>query len=409
MMEAPPRLNDRVLLDDSLRPFWMLLHFNGLHPDWCGQHQRNRLFRFVRFIVTFVAVLLVSTNCLSSIYLLFASTNLSEIGCRILYRTCLMTSGLHYMYRYMRYGDDFLKFFSEWRQIEINFLNGSTVAKKRRINKLLYILSFGKLLMFPLLAYFSNIGQPNLSFYFICDPASSKVMPVHSCAFISAITDYICRIYITLGEAVPTLFFYHVGCVVEEIQRELQETFFSIEMSSNDSVIAIDNTVNFISHVQLRNVNTFQRVWEKFETVHGFVNRANQLLGASIFCIDISAFLSISLGVCNVLMYKTITKLLVLFVRRITEVLQFVLMNRLMSRPTLAQEELKTSFAALLSQKWQLLCEDERSVLVAFQARLDSVKLAASPFNLYKVKPSNILSMVSLVITYVFVLIQFDP
>ena len=80
-----------------------------------------------------------------------------------------------------------------------------------------------------------------------------------------------------------------------------------------------------------------------------------------------------------------------------------------MSRPTLAQEELKSSLVALLSQKWQLLCVDERSVLVAFQARLDSLKLAASPFNLYNVKPSNILSMVSLVITYVIVLIQFDP
>ena len=262
--------------------------------------------------------------------------------------------------------------------------------------------------MFPLLAYFSNIGQPNLSFYFICDPASSKVMPVHSCAFISAITDYICRIYITLGEAVPTLFFYHVGCVVEEIQRELQETFFSIEMSSNDSVIAIDNTVNFISHVQLRNVNTFQRVWEKFETVHGFVNRANQLFSASILCIDGSAFLLKCLAFYNVLQDIPIAEKLVFSMTRLTEVLQYVLMNRLMSHLTLAQEDLKTSLAALLSQNWQLLCEDDRSLLVAFHTRLDSVKLAASPFNLYNVKPSNILSMLSLIVTYVIVIIQFD-
>ena len=73
-----------------------------------------------------------------------------------------------------------------------------------------------------------------------------------------------------------------------------------------------------------------------------------------------------------------------------------------------AKIELKTSLATLPSQKWQLLCEDNRSVLVAFQARLDSLKLAASPLNLYNVKPSNILSMVSLVITYVIVFIQFE-
>ena len=98
---------------------------------------------------------------------------------------------------------------------------------------------------------------------------------------------------------------------------------------------------------------------------------------------------------------------LVFSMTRLTEVMQYVLMNRLMSHPSLAQEELKTSLATLLSQKWALLCEDDRSLLVAFHTRLDSVKLAASPFNLYNVKPSNILSMVSLVVTYVIVLIQF--
>ena len=407
-MEALPRLNDRVLLDDSLRPYWMLLRFNGLLPDWCGQEHCNWFFSSVRFIVTFVAVSLVSTNFLSCISLLISSSNLFENGLTTLYMACLMSYGLQFMYRYMRYGDEFLQFYSDWREIETNVLYDTSVVKKKRINKLLHIYFFGKLFTFPLVVYLVCLRQPFPSFSFIFDPSSSNSMTIHLCAFITAITVYFCRIYMILGEVVPTLFFYHVGCVVEDIQSELQETFFSREMSSNDSVIAIDNTVNSISHVQLRNVNTFQHVWEKYETVQGFVNRANQLLGASIFCVDIYAFLSIGFGVRHVLMYKTITKLLVLFVRRITEVLQFVLMNRLMSRPTLAQEELKTSLVALLSQKWQLLCEDDRILLVAFQVRLDSLKLAASPFNLYQVKPSNILSMLSLIVTYVIVLIQFN-
>ena len=408
MIEVLPRLNDRVLLDDSLRPFWMLLRFNGLHPDWCGQQQRNWFFKSVRFIVTFVAVFLVSTKCLSWIYLIFFLGDIFEKNAMMFYLTCLMSHGLHFMYRYLKYGDVFLQFYSDWREIEMNFSNDSCVAKKRRLNKLLCVYFFGRLLTFSLATYVVHVQQPSPSFYFIFDSSSSKSMPVHLYAFLRAVTIYFCRIYVTLGEVVPTLFFYHVGCVVEEIQKELQETFFSKEMSSTDSDIPIDNAVNSNSHVKLRNVNTFQCVWKKYETVHGFVNRANQLLSASILCIDGSAFLLIGLAFYHALQDVPIAEKLVFSMTRLTEVMQYVLMNRLMSHLTLAQEDLKTSLAALLSQNWQLLCEDDRKLLVAFHTRFDNGKLAASPFNLYNVKPSNILSMLSLIVTYVIVIIQFD-
>ena len=107
MIEVLPRLNDRVLLDDSLRPFWMLLHFNGLHPNWSGQEQTNWFFKSVRFIVTFLAVFLVSTYCLSLIYSLYVSFTLFEDNGKTLYMMCLMLSGLHFMYRYLKYGDIF--------------------------------------------------------------------------------------------------------------------------------------------------------------------------------------------------------------------------------------------------------------------------------------------------------------
>ena len=108
------------------------------------------------------------------------------------------------------------------------------------------------------------------------------------------------------------------------------------------------------------------------ETVHGFVNRANQLLGASIFCIDISAFLLMCSGF-YALQNISIAEKLVFAVVRLIETLQFISLHHLMSNPIFAQEEQKTSSAALLSRKWQLLCEDNRSVLVAFQARHDSI------------------------------------
>ena len=338
-MAALPKPNDRVLLDDSLRPYWMFLRFNGLHPEWCGQHQRNWFFNFVRFIVTFVAVLLVSTNCLSWIRLLFSSGDLFENEGKSVYMMCLMLYGLYFMYIYMKHRDKFLQFYSDWREIEMNVSYDFSAAKKKRINNLMYIYFLGKLLSFSIATYFVHDQVPSRSFYFIFDPFSSKAIAVHLYAFITAITVYFCRIYGTLGEVVPTLFFYHVGCVVEDIERELQETFFSRGMSSNDSVIAMDNRFNSNSHVQLRNVNTFQRVWKKYETVHGFVKRANQLLGASIFCIDISAFLLMCSGFYYALQNISIAEKLVFAVVRLIETLQFISLNHLMSKPIFAQEE----------------------------------------------------------------------
>ena len=90
------------------------------------------------------------------------------------------------------------------------------------------------------------------------------------------------------------------------------------------------------------------------------------------------------------------------------ETLRTAWVNRLVSHLHLCRNQLQTSVAALLSQKWYELSEDERHLVAAFQVRLANGDLAASPFGFYNVKPSNLLSMLSLILTYVIVLLQFD-
>ena len=68
------------------------------------------------------------------------------------------------------------------------------------------------------------------------------------------------------------------------------------------------------------------------------------------------------------------------------------LINRLLSHLYLSSGKLQKVIAGLLSDEWYLLSDEDRQLLVSFQFRLDKYGLAACPFNLFTVKPTNLLT-----------------
>ena len=390
-------VDERVLLDDSLRPIWTFFRFTGLLPDFWHRQQKTRLRYFIHTVITFLAALFLITFLIIKIVSLYYLIHHSQRDIFIIVPgTISSLFALYFLCHYLKFGDEFSQLFNDWRAVEVQTSDHFTVAKKKRTAKIIYSYALIVFILSAILFYRNELS------------VNRELFPFYWSSLIMIVGKYYVVVYLSLGEVVPALFFYHVGCVVQDIQRQLQENFFPRVISFNNSAIPIDNAFNSNFHVQLRNVNTFQRVWEKYETVLGFVDRANQLLGASILCIDFTSFILMCLPVYTVLQTVPMPRKLFVFCANLFSIWRIVCLNRLISHPTLAQEELKTSLAALLSRKWQLLCEDDRILLVAFQARLDSGKLAASPYNLYNVKPSNILSMLSLIVTYVIVIIQFD-
>ena len=79
--------------------------------------------------------------------------------------------------------------------------------------------------------------------------------------------------------------------------------------------------------------------------------------------------------------------------------------NWLMSHLYLSGAELKKIAAGTLSEKWFLLSQEDRDIVACFLSRVDG-SLVACPLNLYTVDPTNILSLITLHISYTIVLLQ---
>ena len=80
--------------------------------------------------------------------------------------------------------------------------------------------------------------------------------------------------------------------------------------------------------------------------------------------------------------------------------------NSILSKLYSSTDSLYKSVADLLSEKWYLMQDQDRHLLVSFLARLDKGDMVVRPSNLYVVNPANLLGIFPIVINYIIVLAQ---
>ena len=73
-----------------------------------------------------------------------------------------------------------------------------------------------------------------------------------------------------------------------------------------------------------------------------------------------------------------------------------------------SEDKLQKSIADHLSLKWYDLIENDRQLLVTFLTRLGKDDICVRPMKLYSINPSNLLSILTLIINYYIVLAQAD-
>lgn len=80
--------------------------------------------------------------------------------------------------------------------------------------------------------------------------------------------------------------------------------------------------------------------------------------------------------------------------------------NLLSSKLDSSFHQLNSKFASQLSLHYHLLTEEEIEIASAFLLRIQEEPIVARPLNLYDVTPRILLTMASLVFSYVIVLLQ---
>ena len=389
-----PVSNTPVLLDDMLRPMWRLMRYSGFNHGFISPNEENKVFNIIRWVLTALVVFLVlniSVFQLTQLAIEFPKRNhIAEISLNaVMSITCMMA--IIFLHQFYTQHNQFVHFFNEWKMVETSFTDCSNRIRTVRIAKSMTALFFLLTISCPFVIFFFNLMYPNSSIYFsyyVIFPDMFSYFPNS----IYAVSFYFVLMLLFLSEIVSSFVFYQAGCMIENLKQELQSYLAPHQNDSN---------------VQTENENPYTFIWKKYESIQRWVNRANQLFGCIIianqFCFISIACLSIYLTITSpkygLSRYPYIAGV-------VFAALRTVGLNWLFSHLYLSCGKLKSAVADSLSEKWHLLTKEQRDLLTSFLIRLDAGNLAACPLNLYTIDPTNLLSLLTLHISYVIVLLE---
>ena len=403
----------RVLLEDSMRPVRVFLRCNGVLFDFLTPNTEHRRLYIARCCFTGLIMLITcghfAFELIQSVITLFGNEKMSSIA--ITWKMALIgASPLLSQYLFFVHGEQFQQFFEGWKQVETQSSDCFKSVNPKKMTKGLNILKgFALFLMIvvPISYFFFNLQTPNEPIFLSYYPFFRNRFSIFVIASFHTTSSYFMFLYWFLGEFLFTVFFHHAGCVIEDLVSEVQQCsklFFSRTLTF------IDCQVDCAAMDRFRHGRPFRRIWQRYETVAHWVNRGNELFGSLILASQFVSF--IGTIVCIYMSFKRLKTLPVLAVTWLVICVVFafriVLANRLMSHLCLSQAKLKSAIAGLLSADWYLLPDEDRQLLVSFLARLDNEDLAPCPMNLFTVNPTNLLTMLSLIVTYMVVIFQSD-
>ena len=296
---------------------------------------------------------------------------------------------VNFLIQFYGNGKHYSEFFEDWKQVEM-FVDYRTSTKNQMIKKGISIFTYGFSLNSSIMVLFLNSYYPDNSIFLSHWEILREKLGIHILILIMSVWGYFATFFVLFSESVPVLFFYDAGCMIEKLGRELE----------NCSLLAHRNHSD-----HMRNKNPYLLIWKKYESIQRSVDRANKLFG---FTMIINQFIFICLAclIIYVILADHNSDMHEMFFVQLTLVVfRIVISNRLMSHLYLSGVELKKIAAGTLSEKWFLLSQEDRDIVACFLSRVDG-SLAACPLNLYTVDPTNIISLLTLHISYVIVLLQ---
>ena len=394
----------RVLLEDSLRPVSMFLRCNGVLFNFLTPNRGNCLLYIIRCLCNGLIMLAVWSNFAFQLTQCFVSV-LENKKLFSIVTTCLLSlfgsTAILIQYQFYVHGKQLQQFFEGWKTVE---MQSSDRKQGRKALTLMKLFALSMLILGLISVFFMMVEVP----YEVFSPAYYSFIrdrwDIHLIALITAAIAHFNNVYWLLGDIVTCFFYYHAGDVIEDLVAQLQHT--STQLFFGKSLICVDCDAND----KYRQERPFRRIWQRYETVVRWVNRANQLFGTVILWSQLVSFVLLVISTYNAVYFLKkdpylVVPVIMLAAMQATRVL---LTNHLLSHLYLSRGNLKSAVTNLLSDDWYRLPVEDRHLLVFFLARLDKEDLAACPMNLFTINPTNLLTILSLIVTYMVVIFQSD-
>lgn len=399
-------------LKETLRPWWRITRCILL--DWCYpysdyEHVFVRVARYVSII--FVCLLLFIMTGFQLYRLVHDALSMTTIHSGIPYliwfASLPITISTHLYYLYYR--QQYLSFFEDWSSFEKHIALRNShqaiipILKKTRIFTIgsKEILKIGMLVALTYFVFKCPDAPYLLSYY----QSLRDVLTLPVLGLVYIVTIILLLVVKALNETVPTLVFYHAGLEVQILQEEV-ERLFTLLHPSTQRTNKLFNQINLSSHnlfaIQVR------QIFSNYNHLRVLVDRANSLFGSLIFQGYGMEFLVICTMLYTVLyQFQTSPETVgVFFTVLLVNLYDLVFCTMLTSKVYRASENLRTVLATLLNRYWDSIARDERDILMVILGGLRTDPFAATPLGLYSVTPSILLTMASLVVTYVIIMLQ---
>ena len=381
------------LLDDFLRSIWKLLRRSGFQHGFLGPMEERRSFYILRCVSTTLIILSVCNLELFQVVILgrviLNTSSINDVVYNVFLSICFIMPVAFLLQLYCGH-HGLIEFLRDWKRVETSFDHCRHRDRSGRIVAALRCLFMATVVPALFVMFLGNFIEPTQSFFFSSIPVLRHHFGLHLLAFINTFSYHYAVTLTLLSDMIPAFIFYQAGCMIENLQLE------------------IDNySANWINSIHPANENPCRCLWKKYESIQKLVDSANQLFGLIMI---VNQFCYICLACLSIyrLIEESIDSLAfpIFAACVIIAILRTLGCNWLYFHLPRSCAQFKKSVSALLSEKWHLMPQDHQIYLNCFYNRLNGGELAACPLNLFTIDRSNLLSLLTLHISYTIVLLQ---
>ena len=376
--------SDRHSLEENLRLSWKWLKYTGLHPNLLlitvDQHRWSSTVRFLFTI--FILLLILGYGVYQVVQLVIRSWKVEKmvetvpnVTCTIFLLYVIASQCLVWMKR-----KKIVELFKDWKQIELQSKCSHVTETKTMINLLFNGVLFSIICNIPM--FFAwNVMEPERTFFLSHYSVVREMFGLYAVCTVNTFIITFFSILLLCSFFLPVIFFYNVTLIVRNLTEEWE--------------------------ARLRNEEYLRVIWRKYEKIVDLVDQGNECFGA-ILIIQHFVFVSV---ICLAFFFSLghfqdpILMFFMLF-GSATFTIVSCTYNWMLSQLYFSKSKLQKSVIDALTRDWYKQGETDRHLHGSFLARLDKGDLAVCPLNLFTVCPSNLLSILGVVMNYLVVLAQ---
>lgn len=402
-------------LRQTLRPYYAISRV--ILMDWCFSYMNHEhgLVKFARYTsVVFVVLLLFGMTLFQVVSLVTGVMTMTSVHNVIPYVVWFVSLPITLLTQldYLFYRKKYLAFFEEWSNFERQFaLKNShhvvvSALRKTRIVTLIsrMVVKTGTMIALGYVVVFLPNAPFLLSHHqFFRDALTLPVLV--TCHLVIILLILVLK---TLGETVPALIFYHGGLEVLVLKKEVNQLFNMLNSPSNlsysDKVLNCRQTSSSSVLFSIK----VRQLMKNYENLKTLVTCANRLFGSLMFSLHSMEFIVICTMLYSVLYEsRSYPKNIGVFSTvLIVNIYDLVYSTLLTAKIYYASEDLRNQLSSSLNQYWDVTPKDERDILIKLLNCLQADPFAATPLDLYRVTPSVLLTMISLILSYVIIMLQ---